>query len=112
MSRPLKIPKNKFKMKWSYGRYSVETVDHNLAGDYRLPYVELIYDNTGADGRPSKLVLATYRWNEDGGNLNFIGDRPFQFIRDLDIQKIWYELWNICEMLDAWYQKEVIDYDD
>jgi hypothetical protein len=111
MSRIIKAPKNKFSMKWTYGNYTVRSVDHDWTGE-TLPYVELTYTNYDERGIAHTIVLATYHWNEDGGDLRFVGSRPFEFIKDIDIQRIWYELWNICEMLDHWYLKEVVEKED
>lgn len=93
---------NAFDFHWKYKDFEIRSTPYFSTG---LPYVELVKWDT--DGRrPYCYTLASYRWDEEGGELHFVGDRPFRDIADIDLTPIWKQLWLACDMLKDWYEKE------
>ena len=90
-----------FEINWKYENYEIRTIQN--PDKKTLPYIELVKWIYEENQKPHCFVLASYHWDSEGGELRFIGNRPFEYIAELDIQVIWKQLWLACEMiLDAW----------
>lgn len=75
---------------WTKGDFEIRTVSSLENGE---PYVELIKWTTDEHGRRYCFTLAYFRKNSDGdASLIFVGDRPFRYIADIDINEVWKEL--------------------
>ena len=94
--------KNSFEFHWKYKDFEIRSLYSYATG---LPYVELIKWNNEAEP-PYCYTLAYYRWNSEGGELHFVGNRPFRELAEVDLTPIWKQLWLACEMLVDWYEKE------
>ncbi len=92
---------NDFEFYWKYKNYEIKTCRGALNTN-----IELLQSTTDSKGRPYKFTLAYYQWDNEGGNLIFVGDRPFKHIADIDINTIWKQLWLACDMLKDYYDKE------
>lgn len=106
MSREIHF-KNPFSFNWKYKEFEIRTTNMNGIA----PYVELIkYRSSDDKTSPYCYTLAYYQWNEEGGELIFVGDRPFEDIAEIDIQPIWKQLWLACKMFKDWVEKEEDEY--
>lgn len=94
--------KNLFEFNWKYKDFEIRTIRRNSTD---LPYVELIKWVHDVESHYC-YTLAYYRWDREGGELHFVGNRPFKDIAELDLTPIWKQLWLACEMLTDWYEKE------
>lgn len=92
-----------FEFNWRYAGFEIRTT-HGLRSDE--PYVELVMHDTDSNGRDYIFTLAYWYMGKDEPELRFVTDRPFKYIADIDISRIWYQLWLAGEMLTDWYQKE------
>lgn len=97
---------DKFNFSWQYKEFEIRTQHHLLDEDNKKPYVELIKWSEDNKGKRFCFVLAYYKWDKEGGELIFVGNRPFTEIGSLDIAPIWKQLWLANEMLLDWYEKE------
>jgi len=94
-----------FEINWKYADYEIRTYKSSDANT--LPFIELVKWFYEENQKPHCIVLASYEWDSEGGELHFVGNRPFEYIADLDIQVIWKQLWLACEMiLDAWEKEK------
>lgn len=83
---------------WKKGDLEVRTTS-SVNGE---PYVELVKWNTDENGRRWCFVLAYFHKSKEGNvSLNFVSDRPFQEIAEIDINEVWKELWLSCLMLEG-----------
>ena len=92
-----------FEFSWTYGDYKIRSMSN---GEGNPPYVELIKRCENSNGKSYFITLAFYRWDREGGELTFVGNRPFEEIAELDLAPIWKQLWLACKMLQDWYEKE------
>ena len=95
---------NEFKFSWQYKDFEIRTVTGLTS---KAPYLELVkwaYDERR--GKNFCYTLAYYHWDDEGGELHFVGSRPFRDIAELDLTPIWKQLWLACDMLKDWYEKE------
>lgn len=77
---------------------------HDMKGNERY---ELAKWEKTEDGRDYSFVLAYFHKDSNGYyNLIFVGDRPFQYIAEIDIADIWRELWMAQMMLNGDKQEE------
>ncbi len=90
---------NPFEFRWSYKDFVI----CSMQGRDGLPYLELTAKCPDGDAR---FVLAYYRWDKEGGELRFVGNRPLEHIAEIDVTPIWKQLWLACQMLQDWYFKE------
>lgn len=92
-----------FSFNWKYNDFEIRSSDPiNKTG---FPYIELVKWRE-ENNRKHCFTLALYNWDDEGGALQFIGNRPFLEIAEIDIQPIWKQLWLACEMLKDYYEKE------
>ena len=93
-----------FEFHWKYGDFEIN-VSHNLST--KLPYIDLVkWVYPDDNKKPYCYSLAYYEWNDEGGELHFVGNRPFEDIAEVDLTPIWKQLWLACKMLQDWYEKE------
>lgn len=92
-----------FDFNWKHKDFEIKTT--HTFGSVNDPYIELIKWCNKNDKRYC-FTLAYYRWNDDGGELIFVGNRPFEEIAEIDVQPIWKQLWLACKMLQDIYEKE------
>lgn len=86
-----------FSINWKYKDFEIKSAK----GGNDLPYIELVKYNSSR----SNYTLAYYRWDREGGELRFVGNRPFKDIAAEDLAPIWSQLWLICELLKDAYEK-------
>lgn len=87
-----------YEFNWKFGEFEIRTTHRILGNDE--PYIELIKWDDDDKGRRFCFTLAYFHIDKDGyPELHFVGDRPFQEIADIDIGKIWKQLWYAQEML-------------
>lgn len=91
---------NTFKFSWEYKDFEIRTSQETMG---QKPTVELV--QWQADHKYC-IVVAIYHWDNEGGELRFVGNRPFEQIAEMDLQPIWKQLWLACAMLQDWYKKE------
>lgn len=90
-----------FEINWKYEDFEIRTTQG--FDKQTLPYIELVKWVYSENEKPYCFVLAYYKWDREGGELSFVGNRPFECIAEIDIQPIWKQLWLACKMLqDAW----------
>ena len=89
-----------FEFSWKSDSFEIRSIQTN-----DKPYIELVKWCTSENKRSHCFVLASYHWDDEGGELHFIGNRPFEEIADINIQPIWKQLWLACAMLKDWYSK-------
>lgn len=83
---------------WKKGDLEVRTTS-SVSGE---PYCELIKWNTDENGRRWCFTLAYFHKSKEGNvSLNFVSDRPFREIAEIDINEVWKELWLSCLMLEG-----------
>lgn len=87
-----------YEFDWKFGDFEIRTA-RRIFGDNE-PYIELIKCYEDERGRRSCYTLAYFHVDKDNDvELHFVGDRPFKEIADIDIGKIWKQLWYAQEML-------------
>ena len=87
-----------YEFNWKFGEFEIRTTHRTLGNDE--PYIELIKWYEDDRGRRLCFTLAYFYIAKDGcPELHFVGDRPFREIADIDIGKIWKQLWYAQEML-------------
>ena len=95
---------NEFKFSWQYKDFEIRTTTRLSS---KTPYLELVkWEYDKRRGQNYCYTLASYHWDDEGGELHFVGDRPFRDIAELDLTPIWKQLWLACDMLKDWYEKE------
>lgn len=92
-----------FEFNWRYAGFEIRTT-HGLRSNE--PYVELVKHDTDRNGRDYVFTLAYWHIDDEGAELRFVGDRPFEYIAEIDINKIWKQMWLAGEMMNDWYKKE------
>jgi len=93
-----------FQFSWKYADFEIRTSNGVRNG---LPYVELVKYYTDDDGRRLCFTLAYWHISDSGDvKLYFVGDRPFEEIADIDIGRIWKQLWHAGAMFQDWANKE------
>lgn len=93
-----------FEFTWKYGDFEIRTT--RALSEGHAPYVELVKWEEGHNGKRSCFTLAYYRWDDEGGELSFVGERPFEEISEIDISPVWKQLCLACQMLKDWCDKE------
>lgn len=92
-----------FEFNWKYEDFEIRT--HSASTD--KPYIELVKWDGKSGGKKSCYVLAFFHWNrEEGGEWNFVGNRPFEAIADVQIEVIWKQMWYAAKMFVDWREKE------
>ena len=85
-------------LNWTKGDLEVRTTT-SVNGE---PYVEVVKWQVDESGRRYCFVLAYFHKNIEGNvSLNFVGDRPFREIAEIDINEVWKELWLSCLFLEG-----------
>lgn len=97
---------NAFDFNWKYNDFEIRTT-HGLSSNQ--PYVELVKHDMDGNGRDYMFTLAYWNIGREGANLIFVADRPFEYVSEIDIGKIWKQLWLAGGMLNDWYEKEFYD---
>lgn len=98
-----------FEFHWEYADFEIRT---KKAYHRDVPYIELVKWETDSSGRRSCFTLAYwYSEGDDGWDLRFVGDRPWRYIAELDVSKIWKQLFLAQEMLEDALRKENEDKD-
>lgn len=83
---------------WKKGDFEVRTTADFGNGE---PYTELIKWNTDSEGRRWCFTLAYFKKSNEGNvSLNFVADRPFKELAEIDINEIWKELFLTQLMLE------------
>ena len=93
-----------FEFNWQYKDFEIRTKRYydRDGKEMGFPYVELIKWYM-YKGRRTCFTLAYFHEDDEGFELHFVGDRPFEEIAEIDISPIWKQLWLAGEMLqDAW----------
>lgn len=86
-----------FEVNWKKDDLEIRTIDHSKG----YPYVELVKWEDEGDRRYC-FTLAYFSRNNDGYySLVFVGDRPFKFIAEIDINNVWKELFLTQMMLES-----------
>lgn len=89
-------------LNWKKGDFEVRTTQ-TIEGK---PYVELVKWNTDSEGRRYCFTLAYFRRSSEGNvSLNFVADRPFREIAEIDINDIWKELFLTEILLEERYKE-------
>ena len=84
-------------LNWKKGDFEVRTTT-DFNGDN---YTELIKWKEDSSGRKFCFTLAYFHKNSDGNvSLNFVDDRPFTELAEIDINEIWKELFLTQLMLE------------
>lgn len=91
---------NTFEFKWKYGDFEIRSCKNPRT---ELPELELVKWRNDT----TCFALAFFKFGKEGGDLHFVGNRPFQEIAEIDLTPIWKQLWLAAEMLDDWYNKEM-----
>lgn len=90
-----------FEFNWKYKDFEIRSQRRYNNN----PYIELVKWTNDNKDKPHCFTLAYYSWNDEGGELIFIGNRPFEYIAEIDLSPIWKQLWYACGMLqDAYFQ--------
>ena len=92
-----------FKFNWEYGDFRIRSMDN---GEENPPFIELLEYCENKNGKPYCFTLAYYECDKEGGQLSFVGNRPFEEIAEIDLAPIWKQLWLACKMLQDWWEKE------
>ena len=93
-----------FEFHWKYKDFEIRS--ENAFDKGGNPYIELVKWVEKDSGKRYCYTLAYYKWDSEGGELIFVGNRPFVDIAEIDIQPIWKQLWLACAMLKDVYEKE------
>lgn len=81
-----------FDFNWKYRDFEIRTT--HTYGDEEVPYLELIKWDDDGDGRRYCFTLAYWHRDKDGDwELRFVGDRPLEYIAEIDIAPIWKQLY-------------------
>jgi len=91
--------KNNFDFTWKYKDFEIRTT-HSY-GKVQRPYIELIYHYLDDNGRDYCFTLAYWHKNQSGGyDLIFVGDRPLEYIAEIDVSVIWKQLYLAQQMFE------------
>ena len=83
---------------WTKGDFEVRSVTSVRTNE---PYVELVKWNTDSEGRRWCFTLAYFTKSREGNvSLNFVNDRPFKELAEIDINSIWKQLFLSQMMLE------------
>ena len=93
-----------FEFHWKYKEFEIRSA--NTFGKGGNPYIELVKWTQDSRGKSYCFTLAFYKWDSEGGELIFVGDRPFTEIAEIDVAPIWKQLWLACGMLKDVFEKE------
>lgn len=93
-----------FEFDWKFQDFEIRTTKGN-----GHPYVELVkwYDYKG---RRVCFTLAYWYRDKDGGYcLHFVGDRPLEYIAEIDVSVIWKQLFLAQKMYEDAEKKGEVD---
>ena len=94
-----------FSFSWTYKDFEIRTT--HTYGKNPKPYLELVMWEDGFNGKRSCFTLAYWSWDDEGCELHFVGDRPMDYIAEIDLSPIWKQLWLAQQMfMDAWRNAE------
>ena len=90
-----------FEFDWKFKDFEIKTTHGN-----RGPYIELIKWYTTSNGKRGCFSLAYWTKDSDGYyELNFLGNRPFEEIAEIDISPIWKQLFLAQKMFEDAVEK-------
>lgn len=95
---------------WEYKSFKLRACPKTLARMHkedRNETVDLVMRNKEADGKEWCFSLAYFVRTSECYELHFVGPRPFLYIDDEDIPKIWEGLKTAQAVLDAFFELEV-----
>lgn len=88
-----------FDFNWKFKDFEIRTT--HTFGKKEIPYVELIKHNHDDNGRDYIFTLAYWYGDKDGNyELRFVGERPLEYIADIDIGIIWKQLYLAQQMFE------------
>lgn len=90
---------NNFDFTWKYKNFEIRTT-HSY-GKVQEPYVELLYHYFDENGRAFCFTLAYWHKTNDGVyELVFVGERPLEYIAEIDVSVIWKQLYLAQQMFE------------
>lgn len=91
---------NNYSFDWKYKDFEIRTTPSIIGGE---PYIELLKWDKTESGKEYCFTLAYWYKDDEGYELHFVGDRPLEYISELNISEIWKQLFLAQQMLqDAW----------
>ncbi len=86
-----------FDFSWKYKDFEIRTT--HTYGKIQEPYVELVKWED-YNGRRTCFTLAYWDVSEDGAELRFVCDRPFEYLAEIDVSVIWKQLFLAQQMFE------------
>lgn len=97
-----------FDFNWKFKDFEIRTT--HTYGENKEPYVELIKWEEH-NGRRHCFTLAYWNYDKDGyPSLVFVGERPLEFIAELDVSVIWKQLFLAQQMFEDAMKKSEDDW--
>lgn len=87
-----------FEFNWKFKDFEIRTT--HTYGEVQTPYLELVkwYEY---DGKRSCFTLADWNRDREGNwELRFVGNRPLEYIAEIDLSPIWKQLFLAQKMLE------------
>lgn len=93
-----------FEFNWKYKDFEIRS---KIPMKGKNPYIELVKWEEGNSGRRTCFTLAYWHIDKDNyPELHFVGDRPFEYLAELDVTPIWKQLFLAQAMLEDVLEKE------
>lgn len=92
--------------RWRYQSYEIKAVPQRLARltpDEPNVTIELLKWDVDSQGKEFCFTLAYFVKDDEGYDLKFVGDRPFEYIDQFDLPAVWEALQSAQKTLDAWF---------
>ena len=98
---------NNFDFSWTYKDFAIRTKHQNFTNDPvdKNRPLELVKYNDRE--HTTCFTLAWFVLTKEGYELQFVGDRPFEYISPNDISEIWVQLMIAQKVLDLFYSLEI-----
>ena len=91
---------------WKYKNYELRACPKHLARffpDEPNETIDLVLWQKDSKGKDSCFSLAYFIKKSEGYYLNFVGNRPFQYIAEEDVPFVWNALNAAQKILDAFF---------
>ena len=103
------MTKQKLEFSWKYKDYGLRACPKRLVrfnANEPNETIDFVKRITNSDGAEYYLSLAYWSKDNEGYELEFVGDRPFKYIEPEDLEIVWKALRVAQKVLDAWFDME------
>ena len=103
------MTEQKLEFSWKYKDYELRACPKRLVSfndNEPNDTIDFVKWTTSSDGTKYCFSLAYWSKYSEGYELEFVGDRPFQYIASEDLEIVWKALRVAQKVLDGWFDIE------